>query len=141
MDIHRLIGKIPFKPMHRFTGPYNPLHLQLDSKDNPLPGNEQYNVDVISMHHDICYRDNDTPAGKRGCDRKMVAELHALVPKDRREKVDRQLVRNIIGLKNRMGLGIHWTNQLANELHKLVRRRFDKLLYSLNKSMIYGLQI
>ena len=25
-----------------------------------------------------------------------------------------------------MGLGIHWTNQLANELHKPVRRRFDK---------------
>ena len=25
-----------------------------------------------------------------------------------------------------MGLGIHWSNQLANELHKSVRRRFDK---------------
>ena len=25
-----------------------------------------------------------------------------------------------------MGLGIHWTNQLANALHKPVRRRFDK---------------
>ena len=68
MDIHKVIGKIPFKPKksfvlprHRFT--YNPLHLQLDSKDNPLPGNETYNaVDAISMHHDICYRDN--PSGK-----------------------------------------------------------------------------
>ena len=56
----------------------------------------------------------------------MLAELNALVPKDRREKVDRQLVRSIIGLKHRMGLGIHWTNQLANEQHKPVRRRFDK---------------
>ena len=51
-----MIGKIPFKskkgfllPNHRFTGPYNPLHLQLDSIDNPLPGTEQYNaVDAIS---------------------------------------------------------------------------------------------
>ena len=25
-----------------------------------------------------------------------------------------------------MGLGIHWSNQLANELYKPVRRRFDK---------------
>ena len=25
-----------------------------------------------------------------------------------------------------MGLGIDWSNQLANELHKQVRRRFDK---------------
>ena len=56
----------------------------------------------------------------------MLAELNALVPKDRREKVDRQLVRSIIGLKHRIGLGIHWTNQLANELHKPARRRFDE---------------
>ena len=48
------------------------------------------------------------------------------MPKGRREKVDRQLVRSIIGLKHRLGLGVHWTNQLANELHKPVRRRFDK---------------
>ena len=59
MDIHKVIGNIPFKsktdfvlPKHRFTGPYSPLHLQLDSKDNPLPGNEPYNdVDAISMRH------------------------------------------------------------------------------------------
>ena len=85
-----MIGKIPVKPKkgfvlpkHRFTGPNNPLHLQLDSKNNPLPGIEPYNaVEAISMRHDICYRDNDTPAGKRECDRKMLAELNALVPKD-----------------------------------------------------------
>ena len=106
---------------------YNPLHLQLDSKDNPLPGNEPHNaVDAISMRHDICYRDNDTPAGKRECDRKMLAELNALVPKGRHEKVDRQLERSIIGSKHRMGLDIDWRIQLANELHKSVRRRFDK---------------
>ena len=131
MDIHRVIGKMSFKPKkgfvlpkHRFTGPYNPLHLQLDSKDNPLPGNEPYNaVDAISTRNDICYRDNDTPAGKHEWDRKMLAELNALIPEGRREKVDRQLVRSIIGLKHRMGLGIDWSNQLANELHKPVRRR------------------
>ena len=109
---------------HRFTGPFKPLHLQLDSKDNPLPGNEPCNaVDSISLHHDICYRDN--PTGKHECDRKMLAELNALVPKGRREKVDRQLVRSIIGLKHRLGLGVHWTNQLENEFHKAIRRQFD----------------
>ena len=47
MGFHKGIGKLPFKPKkgfvlpkHRFTGPFNLLHLQLDSKDNPLPGNE-----------------------------------------------------------------------------------------------------
>ena len=39
-DIHKVIGKISFKPnkglvlpKHRYTGPYNPLHLQLDFPD------------------------------------------------------------------------------------------------------------
>ena len=135
MDIHKVIGKIPLKPKMGFVQPkhaplyrpYNPLHLQLDLRDNPLPRNEPYNaVDAISMRHDICYRDNDTPAGKRECDCKMLAEFNALVPVDRRENMDRQLVRSIIGLKHRMGFGIDWSNQLANELHKPVRRRFDK---------------
>ena len=111
MDIHKVIGKIPFKPKrgfilprHSFTGPYNPLYLQLDSKNNPLPGNEPYNdVDATSMRHDICYRDN--LEGKSECDRKMLAELNTLVPKGRREKVDRLLVRSIIGLTHRVGKG------------------------------------
>ena len=86
VDIHKVIGKIPYKskkgfvlPRHHSTGPYNPLHLQLDPQDNPLPGNEPYNaVDAISMRHDICYRDN--PVGKHECNRNMSAELNALVP-------------------------------------------------------------
>ena len=98
-----MIEKIPFipkkgfvLPRHRFTGPYNPLYLQLDSKDNPMPGNEPNNtVDSISLHRDICYRDN--PTGKHECVRKMLA----FVPKGRREKEDRQLVRRIIGLKHK----------------------------------------
>ena len=61
VDIHKVIGKIPFKPKsgfvlpkHRYRGPYNPLHLQLDSNDRPLPGQEPYNaVDAIDMHHAI----------------------------------------------------------------------------------------
>ena len=81
VDIHKVIGKIPFKlkkgfvlQRDRFTGPYNPLHLQLDPQDNPFPANKPYNaVDVISMHHDICYQDNLT--GKHGCDRKNVSRI------------------------------------------------------------------
>ena len=56
----------------------------------------------------------------------MLAELNTLVPKGRPENVDGQEVRSIIGLKHRLGMGVHWTNQLTNELHKPVRRRFDK---------------
>ena len=66
VDIHKVIGKIPFKPKrgfvlskHRYAGPYSPLHLA--PKDRPLPREEPYNaVDAICMRHGICYRDNDT---------------------------------------------------------------------------------
>ena len=75
------------------------------------------------MRQDICYRDNET--GKPECGRKMLAELNALTTRGRREKVDRQLVRGIIGLTHRLGMGI-WSSQFADELHKPVRTRFQK---------------
>ena len=101
VDIHKVIGKIPFKPKkgfvlpkHRYTGPYSPLHMQLDSKDRPLPGQEPYNaVDAIAMRRDICYRGNKN--GKAECDHKMLAELNALTPLGGRERIER----GIIGLE------------------------------------------
>ena len=128
VDIHKVIGKIPFKPKrgfvlpkHRYTGPYNPLHLKLDFKKRPLSVEDPYNaVDAISMRRDICYRDKET--GKPECDRKMLAQLNALTPWGRREMVDKQLIRSIIVLKHRLGMGI-WSSQLADELHKPVRKQ------------------
>ena len=76
------------------------------------------------MRHDICYRDNEN--GIADGDRKMLAEQNALTPRGRREKVDWQLVRGIIGLKHRLEMGVHWSSQLTDELHTTVRRRFQK---------------
>ncbi len=43
-------------PGHKYTGPYNPLHEQLDENDLPIVGQKPFNkVDEISMRHDICY--------------------------------------------------------------------------------------
>ena len=113
-------------PRHKFTGPFPyTLHLQLDKRDKPKLWNEPYNgVDVTSMRHNICYRDN--PSGKSECDRKMLVELMTFIPKSRREAVYRQLVRSIIGLKHKLGMGAAWSSQLADELHKPVRRQFEK---------------
>ena len=144
MDIHKWIGKLPFKPKrgfvlykHRYTGPYNPLHKQLDSKDEPLSGQEPYNaVDEIARRHDICYRDNDYKAGKRKCDETMLDDLDSVQPKNRREKVDKHLVKAVIKTKNKLGWGlvaaekkkgmIRWSDELAEELHKPIRRKFVK---------------
>ena len=54
------------------------------------------------MHHDICYRDNgDTIEGKHACDDEMLKELDVLEPKGIREKIDKKLVRSIIGKKRK----------------------------------------
>ena len=133
MDLHAMIGKLPrpkrgfMLPGHKYTGPYNPLHLQLDENDVPIPGQEPYNaVDAVSMRHDICYRDNGSIEGKHGCHDVMLKELDLLEPKGLREKIDRKLVRTIIGKKRKYGMGIEWTNELADELHKPIRRKFPK---------------
>lgn len=134
MDIHKLIGKIPrpkkgfVLPSHKYTGPYNPLDKQLDENDRPLPGEEPYNaVDAISMHHDICYRDSsDGKKGKQKCDDVMLKELEVLKPKDIRERIDKELVQKIIATKKRMGWGVRWSSELANELHKPILHKFQR---------------
>ena len=69
-------------PYHKYTGPYNPLHEQLDEYDRPLAGQELYNtMDVISMRHDICHTDNVTKGrgcGGHACDDEMLQELDML---------------------------------------------------------------
>ena len=131
MDIHKEIGRLPkpkkgfVLPGHKYTGPYNPLDEQLDADDLPVAGQEPFNaVDAISMKHDICYRDHKD--GKKKCDDEMILDLDLLEPKDFRERIDRKLVRNIIATKRRLGLGIEWTNDLADELHKPIKRKFQK---------------
>ena len=134
MDIHKMIGKIPFKPKrgfvlprHHYTGPYNPLEKQLDLKDRPLPGHEPFNsIDEIARRHDICYRDNDNKAGKTKCDETMLDELDVIQPKNRREKVDKFIVKGVMKAKNKLGFGITWSDELAEELHKPIRRKFVK---------------
>lgn len=133
MDIHKVIGRLPrpkkgfVLPYHKYTGPWNPLDKQLDKNDNPLPGQEPYNaVDNISLHHDICYRDNNSKVGKQNCDDEMLSDLKVLKAKDLREKIDRKLVQGVMSTKRRMGWGVEWTNDLADELHKPLRHKFQK---------------
>ena len=130
MDVHSFIGKLPrpekgfVLPGHKYTGPFNPLEKQLDANDNPLPGQEPYNaVDGISLHHDICYRDKQP---KQSCDDQMLQELKHLDPKDLRERIDKSIVNTIIGAKRKLGLGVTWTNLLADELHKPIRKNFPR---------------
>ena len=149
MDIHKIIGMLPrprkgyVLPNHKYTGPYNPLGEQLDENDLPIAGQEPFNaVDEISMRHDICYRDNDTKSGKQKCDDKMLKELEWMEPKDLREKIDRGFVRRIISTKKRLGWGVRWTNELADELHKPIRKKFKKrIVFAKNVNDIFAADI
>ena len=49
-----------------------------------------------------------------------------LEPKGIREKIDRKIVRTIIGTKRKLGWGIEWSNELADELSKPIRKKFKK---------------
>ena len=139
MDIHKFIGKLPRPkkgfvwPGHKYTGPYNPLSEQLDENDLPIIGQEPVNkVDEISMRHDICYRDH--PNEKKRCDDVMLDELNSLRPENWRESVDKRAVGALIGTKSKLGLGIKWTDKIADELHKPIRRKFKKRFVFVKKA-------
>ena len=80
MDIHKVIGKLPkpkkgfVLPNHMYAGPWNHQQ-QLDEKDQPVVGQESYNVVDANcyMRHGICYRDHEAvKVGKHKCDNKMI---------------------------------------------------------------------
>ena len=133
MDILKVIGRLPHPKKgfvlykHKYTGPYNPLSEQLDENDRPRQGQEPFNaVDAISMRHDICYRDHDSKIGKEKCDDRMLEELDTLQPRNNREKLDRRLVRSIIGTKRKLGWSLKWSDELAEELHNPIRKKSKK---------------
>ena len=98
--------------------PFTELDKRLDENDNPLPGYEPFNqIDEIAMKHDICYRDNDN---RKECDKKMLDNLSSIKTKGVREKIDYLLVKPVIWIKHKLGLG------LAEELHAPIRRKFKR---------------
>ena len=139
MDIHNFIGKLPRPkkgfvwPGHKYTGPYNPLHEQLNENDLPIIGQEPVNpIDEISMRHDICYRDH--PHEKKRCDNVMLEELGNIKPKNWRESIDKRAIGTIMSTKSKLGLGIKWTDSLAEELHKPIRKKFKKRFVFVKKA-------
>ena len=71
----------------------------------------------------------------------MLKELDVLEPKGIREKLDRKLVRTIIGTKRKLGWGINWRNELADELQNRFGRNSKREECLLPVPMQYGLLI
>ena len=135
MDIHKFIGKLPQPkkgfvwPGYRYTDPYSPILIPYSPI---IIGQKPVNkVDEISMRHDICYRDN--PTEKKQCDDVMLNELKNLKTENWGESIDKRAIGTIISTKSKLGLGIKWTDDIAEELHKPLRKAFQKRFFFLKK--------
>ena len=56
----------------------------------------------------------------------MLDKLNNLKPENWRESIDKRAIGVIIGAKSRLGLGIKWNDEPAEELHKPIRKKFKK---------------
>ena len=106
--------------------PFTELHKRLDENDNPLPEFQPYNqIDRIAMHHDINYRKADEGIGTRKeADKIMLDELNSIKTEGIREKIDYAIVKPIIWMKHKLGLGIDPAE--AQELLKPIRTKFKR---------------
>ena len=109
--VNNLINNLPFEahlPGHNFTGPGTKLNRRLNEdltpKDWSIPINR---VDDAADRHDICYAQNrDTKTRNEVCDKTMLGELNEIQDPRGREKIDKALVKKIIGTKVRFGWGV-----------------------------------
>ena len=104
--------------------PFTELEERLNKDGTPKPGYEPYNqIDEIAMHHDYNYKLADEGIGTRHeADKKMLDELKKVKTKGIREKIDYAIVKPIIWIKYKLGLGL----QEAKELHKAITRKFKR---------------
>ena len=125
---------------HKYTGPYNDLDSQLRYDSNtgkilqifdPPSGK----TDAVAMQHDVDYSIcGDNKKCKNAADRKMVKALDNIPWKERqwghwlaRNAINtKQTTRSWCVKKRKTALSGDWAQQLAEELHKPITRKFTK---------------
>ena len=106
-----LINRLPVEmhlPGHNFTGPGTNLQKRLLPDGTPKAWSKPINrVDEAAYRHDVCYaKHKDTASRNAICDKAMLDSLDGIPNPTARERLDRSIVRPIIGTKKRFGLGI-----------------------------------
>lgn len=109
--INKMINALPMEmhlPGHQFTGPGTRLDKRLKADGTPQPWSKPINrVDEIAMQHDICYKNNkDTKTRNKICDTEMLKKLDGIYNPTLRERMDRAIVKPIIGTKKHFGWGL-----------------------------------
>ena len=130
--LNKAINNLPIEMHlqgHNFTGPGTKLNKRLNPDLTPKKWSKPINrVDKAAYHHDLCYlKNNDTATRNAICDKNMLKELEGIYKPTIREKMERDLVSTLIGTKARFGMGVKKkVPTLAEELHKPVRKKFEK---------------
>ena len=141
--LNSLVNKLSFE-MHlqgnNFTGLGTKLYKRLNSDGTSNEWSIPINrVDNAAYHHDLCYsKHDDTKTRNEVCDKTMLGELSGIVNPTLRERIDKSIVEKLIKAKVNFGLGhpikkkLKFTNELADELYKLVTRKFKKRRVNVN---------
>jgi hypothetical protein len=142
-------------PGMNYAGPGTRLDLRLNDDGTPTTWSMPVDrVDLAAYHHDMSYAAHSDTANRNAADRAMLSELDSISDPTARERIERAIIKPIISTKRRFGLGVkpanfrkaafnrglsevrpaalndehevRWTDKLADELHKPVRRHFRK---------------
>ena len=126
--LNKFINNLPIEmhlPGHNFMGPGTKLKIRLNPDLIPKKWSKHVNrVDKAAYHHDVCYLKYDDIATRNTvCDQNMLKELEG--NPTLRERLDKSIVSKFIGTKVKFGMGVK-KKDLAEELHKPIRRKFKK---------------
>ena len=109
--LNKAINNLPLEmhlPGHNFTGPCTKLKKRLNQDLTPKKWSKPVNrLDKAAYHHDICYLKNDDTATRNAvCDKNMLKELEGIYNPTLRERLDKSIVRKLIGTKVKFGMGV-----------------------------------
>ena len=137
--LNKMINNLPVEMHllgHNFTGPGTKLNKRLNADLTPKEWSKPINrIDKAAYHYDICYlKNNDTATRNAVCDKNMLKEMNDIYNPTIRERMERGLVSTLIGTKKRFGWGVTMNSgyfkkkvsELAEELHKPIKRKFKK---------------
>ena len=143
--LNTLMNKLPFEmhsPGHNITGPGTKLYKRLNSDGTPKEWSISINrVDKAAYHHDLCHSKRDDIKTKNEvCHKTMLGELNCIMNPTLRQRIDKSIVRKLINAKVNVGLGapikakkiLKLTDELAEELHKQVSKKFERRRVNVN---------
>lgn len=141
MDSHSLLSKLPgfvwqkyspekHLPGFAYLGRSTRLDIRFDGNLQPKSGEEPINrTDEIVFHHDVNYLEaGDDMDLKHRADGIMIEALKHVKPGTFGERVAKWIADKIISLKLKLGVGLidDEAKQIAGELHKPIRHKFQE---------------